>query len=1035
MSELSAMKTTSRPSAIRLLLAVALPIILLGLFNGLAAAGALPPVLDLNGAALGVDFSATFTEDEGAKAIVSPTDLQIDNGDDTLLTGATATLTNRPDATAETLAADAGATGLSVKYNEENGALTVKGSGTVDSYEQVLRTLTYNNTSQSPDVADRIVLVTVSDGALTSGPVTSTVAINAVNDAPVLDNSGNMTLSAIDEDVQNSGGNSVTSIIKSAEAMGEDRITDADTGALEGFVVIEASSANGAWEYSINSGISWQAFGIVSNTSGVLLDGAARIRFVPNPGFSGSGGLLVRAWDQSGGRPTGTTGVDASLNGGITPFSAATEMVTINVLSVNDLPLVDLNGPEEGTGFAPFFFEGGPAVPIADMDATIADADHATLASLVVTLTNRPNGAAESLAAATTGTNITAAPYDPATGRLVLTGPDEVADFQQVLRTVVYANSAANPSLTARVVTLVANDGTNDGPAATSTIAINPTNNAPVLNGAAIPALAAIAEDTTQPPGQRIDAILSAAGDPITDADSGSLEGLAVIGAANGNGVWQYSLVDPPASEADWLPVGAVAETAALLLPDSARLRFVPKADYYGPAGLLTFRAWDRTTGSSGQRDVDVSVNGGNSAFSAATNVVSAAVTPVNDPPAVGGLPVAPSLYVEDAEPLNLTGGALTVTDVDSPLLAGATVRLLDPPDGDAEWMLVNTSGTPIDAAYADGVLELAGAAAPAVYQQVLRTVKYWNASQDPDPAERVFQITVADNQAISAAGSVYVQVQPVNDPPELDLDGIGPNLDYETTFYINRGPVPVVAQSLVVFDIDNTTLKSATIRIVNLENKQAEFLAADLDGVSNIKQTYDPAMGVLSLVGADSVSNYQRVLRTITYDNILPQPNTETRIIEFTLTDGVTAGVARQTLVSLVEAANVQLYLPMVTWAYRRAEEPNDICSEAMGLGLNVDEQFRAEDKDDWFFFDLTTAADVTVELHDFAPRAGQIIVAGGGGCGSLSLIGNNGSSQEDKIVDIGPQSAGRYYIWIINDGPQSADTIYRLQVRATAP
>lgn len=1035
MSELSAMKTTFRRSTLRPFLTVVLPLLLIGLLPGLAAAGTLPPVLDLNGDAPGADYSATFTEDEGAKAIVSPTDLQIDNGDDTLLTGATATLTNRPDVTIEALAADAGATGLTVKYNEENGALTVKGNGTVESYEQVLRTLTYNNTSQAPDVADRIVLITVSDGGLTSAPVTSTVAINAVNDAPLLDNSGAMTLSAINEDDQNSGGNSVTSIIKSAETMGEDRITDADKGALEGFAVIEAGSANGVWEYSINSGISWQAFGPVSNTSAVLLDGAARIRFVPNPGFSGSASLLIRAWDQSGGRPSGSTGIDASLNGGVTSFSAATEMVTINILTVNDLPLVDLNGPEEGTGFAPYFFEGGPAVPVADIDATIADVDHATLASLIVTLTNRPNGAAESLAAVTTGTNVTAAPYDPATGRLVLTGPDEAADFQQVLRSVAYANSAANPSPTARVVTVVANDGTNDGPAATSTIAINSTNTAPVLNSAATLTLAPVAEDTAQPPGQRIDAILSAAGDPITDADSGSLEGVAVVGAANSNGQWQYSLADPPANEADWLPVGAVSDTVALLLSDSARLRFVPKVDYYGPSDLLIFRAWDRTTGSHGQRDVDVSANGGNSAFSAVTNAISAAITPVNDPPAVGGLPVAPLLYVEDAALLSLTGSTLTVTDVDSPLLAAATVRLIDPPDGDAEWMLVDTLGTPLDASYADGVLELTGAASPAVYQQVLRTLQYWNASQDPDPAERVFQITVADNQAVSAAVSLYVQVQPVNDPPELDLDGIGPDMDYETTFYINRGPVPVVAQSLVVNDIDNTTLKSATIRIVNLENKQAEFLAADLDGVSNIKQTYDPTTGVLSLVGADSVSNYQRVLRTITYDNILPQPNTETRVIEFTLTDGVTAGAVRQTLVSLVEASNVQLYLPMVTWAYRRAEEPNDGCSQAMGLTLNVDEQFRAEDEDDWFFFDLPTAAEVTVELRDFAPQAGQIIIAGGAGCGNLHRIGHNGSSQLVKIVEIGQQPAGRYYIWIINDGPQNADSIYRLQVLTSAP
>lgn len=1027
------MKINNRRSVTLLALAVTLPLIVLGYLAGFAQAATVPPTLDLNGDAAGLDYSTTFTEDEGAEPIVSTTGLFIDNGGDTVLTAAKAVLTNRPDTTAEALSADPGLTGLIVKYSDESGELTVKGNGSLENYQQVLRSLSYNNTSQSPNIADRIVLVTVSDGALTSVPVTSTIAINAVNDAPVLDNSGNMILATINEDDQNSNGNSVTGIIKSAELPGEDRITDADQGSLEGFAVIEAGSANGVWQYSVNSGISWQPFGAVSNTSAVLLDGAARIRFVPNPNFSGSANFLFRAWDQSGGRPSGSTGVDVSLNGGITSYSADSEMVTINIAAINDLPTVDLNGPEEGTAFAPQFFESGPPVAIADIDATITDGDHASLTSMTVTLTNRPDGAAESLAAVTTGTNITAAPYDPANGRLLLTGPDDVAKFQDVLRTIVYANNSGSPTTTARIVTVVANDSVNDGPIATSTITINPINSAPVLDNTATLTLDPIAEDATQPAGTIITQVLAAAGNPITDADSGALEGIAVTGADSSNGAWQYSITNPPAGEASWLPMGVVSDTAAVLLSDTSWLRFVPKTNYSGLSGNLLFRAWDRTTGSNGQRDVSASVNGGNTAFSLNTNTISVAVSPVNDPPVVGGLPAGPLLYVEDAAPLVLTGNLLTVTDVDSPLLASATVRLTDPPDGDAEWLLATTDGTPIDATYADGLLQLTGAAAPAVYQQVLRTVQYWNASQDPNPVDRVFEIAVADNIAVGSPVNIVVQVQPVNDPPELDLDGIGPDLDYEAIFYINRGPVLIVAESLVATDIDNTTLKSASVRIVNLQNKQAEILSADLDGVSNIKRAFDPTTGVLSLTGVDSLANYQRVLRTVTYDNILPQPDTRTRIIEFTTTDGVGTSEPRQTLVSLVEAANVQLYLPMVTWAYRRNEEPNNSCSEAMGLNINVDEALRAEDKNDWFFFDLPAAADVTVELRDFSPRVGQIIVATGQGCGSLQLVGNNGSSATDKIVNLGRQPAGRYYIWVINDGTLDPNIIYRLFVRAT--
>lgn len=1030
------MRTNNRRAAARHIWTWLLLGFVLSICVAVASAGPVPPTVDLNGDAPGADYSATFTEDEGAEPIVNMTGLRIDNGEDTIVTAAKVTLTNQPDTIHESLSADPGATGLNVSYSAESGELTIKGNSAVVNYEQVLRSLTYNNTSQSPDITDRVILVTVSDGQMTSQPATSTVAINPINDAPVLDNSGNMMLAGINEDDRNSNGNSVTTIIKSAETGGEDRITDVDEGSPEGFAVIEAGSSNGVWQYSINSGIAWQPFGAVSNTSAVLLDGAARIRFVPNANFNGSASFLFRAWDQSGGRPSGDTGVDVSINGGSTSFSAESEMVTIGIQSVNDLPMVDLNGAAEGVNFTSQFYESGPPAPVADLGATITDEDHTALASLVVTLTNRPNGNAESLSATTAGTAITAAAYDPATGRLVLSGPDSLANFQSVLRQVTYANSSVGPSTTPRAVTVVANDGVSDGPVATTTITINPINSAPALDPAAVLSLGEILEDTSAPAGASIGQILAAAGDPITDSDTGAMEGIAVIGADSSHGQWQYNLTNPPAGEAGWMPVGVVSGTAALLLSDTAWLRFVPAADYFGQSGDLTLRAWDRTSGSNGQRDVNASANGGNTAFSVNTNKISAAVLPVNDLPVVSGLPEEPLLYVEDSEPLAFTGAGLILTDVDNPVLSSATVRLTNPLDGDAEWLMAAVNGTGIAASYEDGLLQLSGGASPAAYQQVLRSVTYWNASQDPDPAARTVEIAAADNAGSGPAASVVVHVQPVNDPPEIDLDGIGPGYDFNATFFINRGPVPIVAESMTVTDIDNTTLKSATVRIVNPKNGQAEILSANLNGVSNIKSNFDVTTGVLSLTGVDSLANYQKVLRTVTYNNTLPQPDVEARVIEFVLADLSGGSEPRKTTLAFAEAPTVRQYMPVIAWAYRRSEEPNDICSQAMGLILNVDESLRADDKDDWFFFDLSVASEVSVELHDFAPRVGQIIVAAerqpGQGCGGLQLIGNNGSSALDKIVNLGTRPAGRYFIWVINDGLQDPNSIYRLFVRA---
>ncbi len=173
-----------------------------------------------------------------------------------------------------------------------------------------------------------------------------------------------------------------------------------------------------------------------------------------------------------------------------------------------------------------------------------------------------------------------------------------------------------------------------------------------------------------------------------------------------------------------------------------------------------------------------------------------------------------------------------------------------------------------------------------------------------------------------------------------------------------------------------------------------------------------------------------------MTYNNTLPQPDTATRQIEFILADSAGSSEARLTTLAFAEASNARLLLPMVAWAYRRSEEPNDVCSQALGLMLNSDESFRSDDEDDWFYFDLPAAADVVVEMHDFTPLTGQIVVAAedqpGQGCKNPRFLANNGSSDSDKFVPLGQQPAGRYYVWVINDGIQDANAIYHLYVRA---
>ncbi|MBI5757890.1 MAG: hypothetical protein HZA46_05180 [Planctomycetales bacterium] len=177
-------------------------------------------------------------------------------------------------------------------------------------------------------------------------------------------------------------------------------------------------------------------------------------------------------------------------------------------------------------------------------------------------------------------------------------------------------------------------------------------NTAPVLDNSGAPYLIAPAGSRVaaeMQTGIRITELLlrAASGNPISDSDIGAQTGIAVTAIDKTLGKWQYTFVASPA-ETDWIDAdiaGAISNSSALLLPADAntRLRFVttlmPRhnntATDGSPRGVaegflpletkldtgITFRAWDRTTGTAGSRG-NATTNGGSSAFSSAVETV-----------------------------------------------------------------------------------------------------------------------------------------------------------------------------------------------------------------------------------------------------------------------------------------------------------------------------------------------------------------------------------------------------------------------------
>lgn len=87
------------------------------------------------------------------------------------------------------------------------------------------------------------------------------------------------------------------------------------------------------------------------------------------------------------------------------------------------------------------------------------------------------------------------------------------------------------------------------------------------------------------------------------------------------------------------------------------------------------------------------------------------------------------------------------------------------------------------------------------------------------------------------------------------------------------------------------------------------------------------------------------------------------------------------------------------------------------------------------YFVFELTQSSSVKVELTNFVPRKGQILVRphiteeGKPPCGDS--IGKNTDASLNKTINLGTLEMGTYYIQLINDGPSNVTESYSLIVR----
>ncbi|HBN15921.1 MAG TPA: hypothetical protein DD407_12855, partial [Pseudohongiella sp.] len=471
--------------------------------------------------------------------------------------------------------------------------------------------------------------------AYSSNTDTVSVTVDAINDAPTI-NAGPLALAGINEDT--------TSAAKAVSELLSD-LGYADVEGATGGVAINSTAGNGTWQYSTDNGANWHAMGTVSNAASLLLNADSQIRYVPDSQNGETGAQLsLYAWDGTSGTATNgaTKGTaDTSTHGGSSAFSANTVTTTIAVSSVNDAPVLD-------AGHAP-----APTLATVDEDLAAPTNGSTAGSTLVSALTGGSSdvdtGAVKGIAitsAATSsgtlwfstnnGTSWTQAPSLSDANALLLDANARV--FWQPAANV---NGTVNDAITFRswdqssgsngaTASTDTNGGTSAFSAATDTaaVSVNAVNDAPTINSTSV-SLAAVDENTASA-AQTISDLLTTLGYADVERSAG---GVAIDGA-EGNGDWQYSTD----SGANWHNLGAVSSSAAVLLDNSAQIRYVPDSkngETNNP--LLNLHGWDGDSGtaSSGatKGTISTQTNGGSTSISTATSQLDITVSSVNDAP------------------------------------------------------------------------------------------------------------------------------------------------------------------------------------------------------------------------------------------------------------------------------------------------------------------------------------------------------------------------------------------------------------------
>ena len=751
----------------------------------------------------------------GSAIVVSPV-VVITDLDSSELLSATVSLDQDAVAAGDSLNYAAELLPQSVEADFVDGVLTFTGLASVAEYQQLLSSVTITTTSAGVKTVS--FAVTDSTGTASAIPAATLVTVLA---APTTDVSPVVVASVVNVGYAAGG----TPIPIDANLI----ILDVDSAELKSATVTVGG-------YQAGDELTWGT--LPQNVAANVVDGLLT--------FTGSASVaeyqqLLRSVNIATNvealtaiRTISFRVVDAQDNQSVPAVVA----VTVTALPEGAAPLVLASVVNVN------YSAGGTPVPI-DANLIILDLDSDSLQSATVTIGDFEPG--DELTWGALPQDVGA---DFTDGVLTFTGEASLEDYQQLLRSVSIQTSSG--ALTAiRSISFRVTDtlGQQSLPGLVAVTVVAVPQSVPPLVVPTIPAVVYTAGE----PALNIATLLN-----LVDVDSQNLSG-ATIALTGGN-----LDADETLSFTTQSGISGVYSAGTLTLSGTATV-----AQYQAAIRSVTF-----STDSSADatiRTISIVVTDAQGSSSLPGSVaVTVLAAPINLAPLVTTSLLGP-VYTAGNDP-EVVDSLVTIIDLDSTLLQGATVQISDGlTDGDV-LAFTSPSGSSISGTYveATGTLTLSGTATVALYRQALRSVTFAADGSAP-AATRTISFAVTDTQGgASAEATATVSVRE-NAAPLLtpsSLVGTYSNL----LLGLQLIPVPLIVDT-------SSYLQSASVTITNPSSNDS--LSVDTTG-SALTAGY--AGGVLSLTGQGTVAEYQSVLNTLRFRGTFGA--VQTRDIDFEVTD-----------------------------------------------------------------------------------------------------------------------------------------------------